>query len=100
MNKEITTEQVKEFCEKLKCPECGGYGRVEGKPTLEDPDGYIPCPTCKGTGRRGKLAIVEEAELPEIPDFQYDKEEYRPYLRRGAINYSKLLKNNWVKVVK
>ena len=39
---------------------------------------------------------AEDQSLPDIPEFGYDKEEYRPYLRRGAINYSKML-TNWVK---
>lgn len=40
------------------------------------------------------LAILsDDQSLPEMPDFQYDEEEHRPYLKRGAINYSKLLAN-------
>jgi len=38
----------------------------------------------------------DDQSLPEIPEFQYDKEEHRPYLKRGAINYSKMLVG-WVK---
>jgi len=41
----------------------------------------------------GVVIADESAELPEIPEFQYDKEEYRSYLKRGAINYSKMLGN-------
>ncbi len=38
------------------------------------------------------LAVVDrDAELPEIPTFLYDKEEDRALLRRGALNYSKML---------
>ena len=37
------------------------------------------------------VVIKGERELPAIPEFLYDKEEYRPYLKRGAINYSKML---------
>ena len=40
-----------------------------------------------------------DQSLPEIPSFAYDKEEDRPLLHRGAINYSKMLAG-WVKVKK
>lgn len=46
---------------------------------------------------QGFCIIAKDQTLPEIPGFQYDKEEYRPYLIRGAINYSKLLSGfKWV----
>jgi len=40
---------------------------------------------------KGVLIESEHPDVPEIPEFGYDPEEYRPYLKRGAINYSKLL---------
>lgn len=44
------------------------------------------------------MAFVDrDAELPEIPDFQYDAEDVRLWLKRGAINYSKML-GSWQKV--
>ena len=45
----------------------------------------------------GCAQLAEDQELPEIPAFQYDSEEDQKLLRRGAINYSKLL-GNWRKV--
>lgn len=48
---------------------------------------------------KGLLIKDDDQVLPEIPEFQYDEEEYRPYLRRGAINYSKMLRDDWVKVI-
>src|SRR3990172_152762 len=39
---------------------------------------------------------TENQTLPEIPSFAYDKEDERPLLIRGAINYSKLF-TDWVK---
>ena len=45
------------------------------------------------------VVVDNKAELPPIPDFRYDKEEDRELLRRGAINYSKLL-SGWRKVVR
>jgi hypothetical protein len=45
------------------------------------------------------IAILSSDQtLPEIPEFQYDKAEDRPLLKRGAINYSKML-TGWRKVV-
>jgi len=44
---------------------------------------------------RGRLEC-ENQNLPEIPEFQYDDPEKREWLKRGAINYSKLL-SDWVK---
>ena len=47
-----------------------------------------------------ELVVKAESQtLPEIPSFAYDGREYRELLRRGAINYSKLL-SDWVKVEK
>ena len=46
------------------------------------------------------LAVVErDAKLPEIPLFLYDKYEDRGLLRRGAINYSRMLAG-WLKEAK
>ena len=39
------------------------------------------------------LALIDRRELPDIPEFEYDDEEYIPYLQRGAINYTKMLTN-------
>jgi len=41
---------------------------------------------------------AENQSLPEMPPFAYDKDDERPLLIRGAINYSKLL-TDWVKVI-
>ena len=40
--------------------------------------------------KAGGVFVVEE-ELPETPDFLYDLPHHRGFLRRGAINYSKML---------
>ncbi len=45
----------------------------------------------------GLWVEAADQELPEIPEFQYDKLEDGALLRRGAINYSKLL-SGWKKV--
>ena len=45
----------------------------------------------------GWVKLSEDQNLPEIPDFQYDKIRDRELLRRGAINYSKML-SRWRKV--
>jgi len=89
------------------CPECYGSGKFyNGDFSREGGFNDGDCPVCDGSGRTGdfnwdRLAVLApDQRLPEIPEFQYDDEEYIPYLQRGAINYSKLLKNNWVKVVK
>ncbi len=45
------------------------------------------------------LAVLAKDQTPPaIPDFQYDKTEDRPLLKRGAINYSKML-GGWKRVV-
>ena len=44
------------------------------------------------------LALVVDRGLPKIPDFRYDKEKYRPSLKRGAINYLAML-GNYRKVI-
>jgi hypothetical protein len=41
----------------------------------------------------GGVFLDPDQNLPLIPDFQYDKKEDRKLLRRGAINYSKMLTN-------
>ena len=46
------------------------------------------------------IAVADrEAELPDIPTFGYDKETDIPLLKRGAINYSKMIKDGYVKEV-
>ena len=42
--------------------------------------------------------MAEDQELPDIPEFTYDSTFKRTWLKRGAINYSKLL-TNFVKVL-
>ena len=39
----------------------------------------------------GYVQLAEDQNLPAIPEFQYDKQEDRELLKRGAINYSKML---------
>ncbi len=63
-------------------------------------------PACEGLCDEAKQIANEQIEvlkahgcvlkdpdqtMPEIPSFEYDKEDDRKLLRRGAINYSKLL---------
>ena len=47
--------------------------------------------------REGYVKLATDQTLPEIPEFAYDKLEERRLLKRGAINYSKLLAG-WRKV--
>lgn len=44
------------------------------------------------------VLIDREKQIPNIPEFQYDAAENRPYLVRGALNYSKML-TNYYKVI-
>ena len=53
--------------------------------------------TIKDLIERG-LIVADDQSLPEIPEFQYDEEDKRKWLKRGAINYSKML-SNWRKVI-
>lgn len=46
----------------------------------------------------GYVKLADDQNLPEIPLFLYDKEEDRELLKRGAINYSKML-SKWRKVI-
>jgi len=46
---------------------------------------------------QGWRQLEEDQALPEIPSFAYDSEEDRKLLRRGAINYSKLL-SEWRRI--
>jgi hypothetical protein len=83
MNKE---EQVKAVREKIEIAIAGCVST--NMDIIETIDSILSIPN---------LAIIDpKAKLPEIPDFEYDLGEIRPYLRRGAINYSKML-SGWVK---
>ena len=47
------------------------------------------------------IAVVDrEAKLPDIPSFGYDDINKIPILQRGAVNYSKLISDGYVKEVK
>jgi len=46
----------------------------------------------------GYTLLSDDQSLPDIPEFAYDKSEDRKLLKRGAINYSKLLAD-WRRVI-
>ena len=84
------------------CKDCEGSGKREVPPVMgyEGLISQLDCPTCQGTGQGEKMIAIldENQESPGIPSFQYDKEEDGKLLRRGAINYSKML-TKWRKIL-
>ena len=93
--------KVRETVAKIQHGKCKGVGHWE-ELSLHDKYGWLDEADEILSYNDGEyaIAIVEvDGELPLIPEFQYDEEEYRPYLKRGAINYSKMLSGYTHKVI-
>ena len=77
---------------KIWCEKCRGHRGIFNCVVAK----AKKCKTCKGKGYTADKDLVEldpHQSLPTIPEFQYDRPEDIPLLRRGAINYSKMLAN-------